>query len=99
MKFKVLNADRSHAFWASETDARSLIRAGLAKTYGTRRRALGLILNCPAGQAGAYLFGPGLRPATRRTVIREHVAQSYYIYQHAPAPRSAAAAHLALARP
>ena len=82
MRFRVRKADGvTHALWATEAEASQLIRAGLASTYGSRRKVHGLVLRCNEAEAGTLLYGAG-NSASRRGVHREHVAQKFYIWQH-----------------
>jgi hypothetical protein len=97
MKFRVRKSDGvTHAFWANEDEATRLIRAGLARSYGTGRRIRGLVLKCDVDQAGTLLYGALKSGGSRRGFFREHIADRFYIFQHS-APLSAAQLHLALA--
>ena len=83
-KLRAQKADGSHAFWLNQTEAADLVRAGLARTFGTKHRVVGLRLLCSAAEAGAALYGSGRPPVARNGIVREHVAERFYIYQHAP---------------
>ena len=95
IRYRVRRSDGvTHAFWANEAEAAQLVREGLAVTFGTRRRIAGLRLKCEAIEARTALFGSPRTPGCG--VHREHVAKSFYIYQHSR-PASAASEHLRLA--
>ena len=95
IRYRVRKSDGvAHAFWASAIEAAQLVREGLAKTFGTRHRIAGLRLTCESIEARTALFGSA--KTSGRGVHREHIAESFYIYQHTRVA-SPAADHLRLA--
>lgn len=86
-RLRVLDSERRHYRWVDDVDARELIRGGLARAFG-RKVVRGLILLVPAAVATAGGWGkPALTPRSygRNTTRREHVADRWYVCQHAPA--------------
>jgi hypothetical protein len=84
-KVRVLSAENRHAFWASRDEALHLVRGGHARSYGTRKRMLGVILSISEADAGAVLYGKDAgRPAVFQShagnVGREHVADKWYVW-------------------
>jgi hypothetical protein len=81
MKYRVKRQDGGLAFWATAAEAEQLVRAGLARTYGTRKRVIGLQLTCTVEHAGSQVFGVTRSSASRRGFFREHIAERFYIFQ------------------
>jgi len=85
-KVRVLSEERKHAWWSSREEALRLVRAGHARSYGTHKRMLGVILLVSEAQAGTFLFGlDAVHPAIFHgcaggDVVREHIAHKWYVW-------------------
>lgn len=84
-RFRVIDQERRHYRWIDAAGALHMIRGGLARSFGPGESVLGLILVVPRAVATAGGWGKPIHTAHsygRRTVVREHVAERFYVYQH-----------------
>jgi len=86
-RYRVLDQSGRHYRWTTAAGLTQLVRDGAAKTYGTRKCVHGVQLTCSRTEASGksersttILTKP--KAATGPGVYREHVAQSWYVFQH-----------------
>lgn len=84
-RIRVDASDGVRAFWASAAEATILIRLGMAHSYGTKRRVVGLRLTVERRIAAARLWNNEHldRPAGGlRTSYRQIVGGGHHVWTH-----------------
>lgn len=90
-RIRVDGREGNRAFWASETEATILIRLGMAHSYGTRNRVIGLRLTVDQRTAAARLWDNEHldQPAGGlRTAYRQLVGGGYHAWTHRRLPNA-----------